>query len=188
MKENKNLTTMIMVGVAILMLVNLTMLVINYKTVKEITNTKKETISPQEKIRNHSFLEDPLSLENYSKLNISTNGTTIILSQNCTRIVLPLNEIQLYSIKNALENKIDVRPTIHDVMKSSFEVFNISLMLVKITETKDDIYFSKMYFKSNTTFLSIDTKPSDAIALALRTNTPIYINNNIIAKYAEKIC
>ena len=132
--------------------------------------------------------DDPLSLKNFTKVNVSLTDNAILLRAGCNGLALVTNEIQIYSIKHGLENNIDIRPTIHDGVSGILENFNITMLMVKIVDKNDDLYFASMYFADYDRLLNIDAKPSDAIALAIRTKSPIYIENSVLKNYGQKIC
>ncbi len=187
-KNNKHLVFFIVIGLVILL--NLFLLFFNYRTVLDLKNSSKEInyeplnyTLPQINISNN-----PLSLEGFSNAYINITDKMMIIQANCTALGLTTNEFQIYSIKQGLDKKIDVRPTIHDAMLDALKHFNTTLIMVKITDAKDDLYFANVYFKNENNLLNIDVKPSDAVALAVRTGMPVYISNNLLNNYGEKIC
>jgi len=76
-------------------------------------------------------------------------------------------------------------------MVNIFQKFGISIQKVVITDIKDGTYYAELYLKDYNNVISvIDSRPSDAIALALRTNSPIYMAPKLIEftyKYEELI-
>lgn len=186
-KENKNM--LFFVGIVIIILLNLALLVLNYRTASNLTskiNFKEEPLNytlPELNLSNN-----PLSLDGFTNVKLNITDKIIILYSNCTGFGLTTNDFQIYSIKQGVRNSIDVRPTIHDTMMEALNHFNISLVMVKITDTKDDLYFANIYLMKGNTLLNIDTKPSDAIALAIRAKIPVYISNDILKNYGQNIC
>ena len=94
---------------------------------------------------------------------------------------------QIYSIQKGLENKIEFRPLTHDLIKSILDVFGIEVLMVKITDYKGGVYFANLILKQGNKILNIDSRPSDAIAIAIRLNKPIYIKEDLL-KYGLKFC
>jgi bifunctional DNase/RNase len=70
-----------------------------------------------------------------------------------------------------------VRPLTHDLLKDVIEAFGAQLEAVHITEMRDDIYFAELRFSGG---VSVSARPSDAIALALRTGTPILGTDDVL--------
>ena len=143
---------------------------------------------PQTKEGLLNTTDDPFSIKNYVEISVNVAPQTIALTNNCTSIVLPLNDLQVYSIKNALDKRIDVRPTIHDTLKALMAYYNITLELVKITEIKNDVYLSELIFAKDNKILNIDSKPSDSIALALRTGNKIYLKKEVLDRMGKNTC
>jgi bifunctional DNase/RNase len=70
-----------------------------------------------------------------------------------------------------------VRPLTHDLLKDVIDAFGAQLEEVHITEMRDDIYFAELRFTGG---VSVSARPSDAIALALRTGTPILGTDDVL--------
>jgi len=64
------------------------------------------------------------------------------------------------------------------------------VLMVKITELKDNTFFAKLFLVKGNLILSLDSRPSDAIAIAARADykVPIYVNENLLENVGEKIC
>ena len=60
--------------------------------------------------------------------------------------------------------------------------FNAKIISIVLTELKESTYYSKIHLVYNDAELTIDARPSDAIALALRDNAPIFAHNDLIKK------
>ena len=79
--------------------------------------------------------------------------------------------------------KIDLaRPMTHDLMKNILGALDVRLERVEVTELKDNTFYAIIYLKIGNRVLPIDSRPSDAIALALRTDSPIFVNEEVIKK------
>ncbi len=60
--------------------------------------------------------------------------------------------------------------------------------MVKIVDAQGEIYFSNIYLKEDNNILNIDSKPSDAIALALRSKAKIYVSDKLLKQYGNSTC
>jgi bifunctional DNase/RNase len=60
--------------------------------------------------------------------------------------------------------------------------------MVKITEVKNNTFFGKLILRQNGKILSLDSRPSDATAIAVRTNSPIYVKTELLKEFGKKIC
>lgn len=76
------------------------------------------------------------------------------------------------------------RPMTHDLMASVFEELDLECAQIAITELRDNTFFATITLKSGDRELEIDARPSDAIALAVRTEAPIFVADDVIAESA----
>jgi hypothetical protein len=84
------------------------------------------------------------------------------------------------SIAVALENMIPTRPLTHDLFKNTLQSFDIVLQEVIINQLQEGVFYSKLVFVKEGKEFHIDSRTSDAIAMAVRYNAPIYTYNTII--------
>ena len=95
-------------------------------------------------------------------------------------IVVGVPEAQ--SIAMRLEHVMPPRPMSHDLMVSMFHAFGISLDEVLIYRFSDGVFMSKLKLSTSGQDLELEARTSDAIALALRTNAPIYTTQEVLNK------
>jgi bifunctional DNase/RNase len=119
---------------------------------------------------------------------IKVIDTSVIVGNNCTGIVAQTSPDNAESIQLGLENKISDRPNAHDTLAAIFRAFNITVEGVEITEIKNQNYMSFITIKQGDKILKLDSRPSDAIAIALRTNSKIYINSTLLSQNGQNIC
>lgn len=74
------------------------------------------------------------------------------------------------------------RPLIHDLFFRLFSQLKVSLKRVEITDLRDDIYYALLYLEVQGKEITVDSRPSDAIALALRAKVPILIEDRVFDK------
>lgn len=101
--------------------------------------------------------------------NIDSNDTLPIL-------IAPL-EASLIAIE--LEKQKPVRPLTHDLIVNILKELAYSVESIFIYDLKDNIYYAKINLVSDGEKIEIDSRPSDAIAIALRTKSPIYVNTRL---------
>lgn len=98
-------------------------------------------------------------------------------------IIIGIQEAQAIAV--ALEQMHPVRPLTHDLFLNTIGSLKASLECVKICGIKEGTYFSVIVVKdSDKNLIEIDSRTSDAIALAIRQNCPILINENLLAEMA----
>jgi len=86
---------------------------------------------------------------------------------------------EAHAIALALQGVSLERPLTHDLLKSICDRLEARLSMVVINDIKDGTYFAELHMWRNDRELVIDSRPSDAIALALRTGTPIYLTEKV---------
>jgi len=110
-------------------------------------------------------------------------GFAVLLSDKDSKMILPIfvGPLEAQSIVFALENQSFPRPLTHDLMLNILNNYAIKLQKIVVSDIKDSTYFAQLFFTNNQNVISvIDSRPSDAIALALRANCPIYMAPKLI--------
>ena len=128
------------------------------------------------------------SLEEYMEVEITTEPGTIYLTSGCTQISMVADIRQTESIQQGLEGKLGYRPLTHDILWDVLDGFNIKLSSVRVTNMQDSTYFAQLILTRDNLLLTLDSRPSDAIAVAVRTGSPIYVKNDVMVGYGSWIC
>ncbi|MBN2754432.1 MAG: bifunctional nuclease family protein [Candidatus Goldbacteria bacterium] len=117
---------------------------------------------------------------------LATDSTSrmpiVILSDKEEKRYLPIwvGVYESDAILMALENIEVPRPMTHDLLKVILETTGIEVQEVMISAIKENTFFAKIILKDKKAEYEIDSRPSDAIALALRTDAPIFVAENVI--------
>lgn len=114
----------------------------------------------------------------------AVNRSPIVLLKDGTeRRALPIyiNQDQAKAIISALENQKPPRPLTHDLMANTLEVWGMVLERIVIHSIQDGTFYAVMTIRQGEIKKDIDARPSDAIALALRTNSAIWVMEEVIA-------
>jgi bifunctional DNase/RNase len=98
------------------------------------------------------------------------------------RIPIIIGGFEAQAIVIKLENLDPPRPLTHDLFKSFADEFNISVSEVFIYKLEEGVFYSTLVCSNGVKEYSIDSRTSDAVALALRFNCPIYITEEILEK------
>jgi bifunctional DNase/RNase len=93
-------------------------------------------------------------------------------------IIIGAHEAQAIAIE--LESLKPPRPLTHDLVKSIIESLGATISEIVINELKDGTFYSKIYLETITGTIEVDSRPSDAIAIAVRMGSPIYVDNSIM--------
>ena len=97
-----------------------------------------------------------------------------------TRIPIMIGAFEAQSIAIGIEKMKPTRPLTHDLFKNFAEHFNIDIEEVIINKFEEGIFYAKLICNHNGQISEIDSRTSDAIALAIRFECPIYCNKEII--------
>ena len=116
-------------------------------------------------------------------LDAITRSPIVLLKDASDRRALPIyiGQEQARAIMGALENKNPPRPLTHDLIMNILEAWNMTLERVIIHSLQKDTFYAALIVKLGDVKKEIDARPSDAIAVALRTNAPIWVMEEVIA-------
>jgi len=81
-----------------------------------------------------------------------------------------------------IENISTPRPMTHDLLKNFLNKLHISVEKVVVNDVRDNTFYALIHCRYNNKRLIIDSRPSDAIALALRTDAPIFVEEEVVRK------
>ncbi len=114
--------------------------------------------------------------------DVGTEAQVIILRDAENREVLPIpaGHAEGNAIRFASEGIKPPRPMTHDLLKSILDHVGVSVQKVVIGEIKNSTYFAKIHLKSDDREWTVDSRPSDAIALALRAEGPIFVTDDVL--------
>jgi bifunctional DNase/RNase len=112
------------------------------------------------------------------------NAYIVILRDEENVEVLPIwvGKPEANAISFALEGIFTPRPMTHDLMKSVLDTLDAKVISIVVTDLKDSTYYSKIHLTYRDSEFTIDSRPSDAIALALRVEAPIFATEDVIKK------
>ncbi|MEX5216374.1 MAG: bifunctional nuclease family protein [Nitrospiraceae bacterium] len=84
------------------------------------------------------------------------------------------------AIRLAMEHVVTPRPMSHDLIRSFAEHLDVKIQRVVVTDVKSSTYYAAVHVASKGVDRTIDARPSDAIALALRSHCPIYVTRDVL--------
>ena len=74
------------------------------------------------------------------------------------------------------------RPMSHDLMKNLLDTLGVTVAKIEVNDLRENTFYAIIHLDMDETHVAVDARPSDAIALALRTNAAIYVHEEVIAK------
>lgn len=116
-----------------------------------------------------------------------TNTPIVLLKDTEEKDVLPIwiGLLEASSIATALENIETPRPMTHDLIKNILDSLGVKVLKIEVNDLKDNTYYALIHIDVNKKRMVIDARPSDAIAIALRTNAPIFVEESVIQRSAK---
>jgi len=114
-------------------------------------------------------------------LDMTTNSPVVILSSSDSDRLLPIwiGHYEALAIAMELSGVTSRRPLTHDLLKSVITTMGGKVKKVEVTELKEQTFYAKIYVEANSSILEIDARPSDSIALALKTKVPLYVEEEL---------
>ena len=116
------------------------------------------------------------------------NAYIVILRVEDNADMLPIwvGKSEASAISFALEGVAAPRPMTHDLMKAVLDAVDAKVISVVITDLNDNTYYAKIHLQYEDSEYSIDSRPSDAIALALRTSAPVFASESVLRKQTSE--
>jgi bifunctional DNase/RNase len=111
-----------------------------------------------------------------------TNMPIVLLKENDSETVLPIwvGIYEANAIALEIEKVSTPRPMTHDLLRNLLIGLDATVIKVVVTELKDDTFYAVIWLDRGGEVVSIDSRPSDALALALRMDCPIYVEDEVL--------
>ncbi len=117
-----------------------------------------------------------------------TNMPLVILKDSKDKYILPIwiGALEAMAISMPLKGMTMPRPMTHDLFLDALKQLGAELIHVEVTEIKDSTYYAVLSMHQGDKELRIDSRPSDAIAMAVRAKVPILVNKEILEKIMKE--
>jgi len=117
-----------------------------------------------------------------------TNAPIVVLQDTGSDTLLPIwvGIFEAKAIALQIEKVDTPRPMTHDLMKQILDTFHVSLDRVVISDLKGNTFYANLHLNVEGKELVVDSRPSDAIALAVRVKAPIFVSESVV-KSTEKL-
>jgi bifunctional DNase/RNase len=111
-----------------------------------------------------------------------TNMPIVILKDKEGNRILPIwvGIFEANAIALQIENISTPRPMTHDLLKNVLGDLEANVQKIVVCELKDNTFYAMIYLSRNGQVIAVDSRPSDAIALALRTKSPIFVEESVV--------
>ena len=113
-----------------------------------------------------------------------TQQRAVVLKVKDSDLYLPIfiGQFEVEAIRFKLMNVEVERPMTHDLLGSVIDDLGGTIHSIIVSELKNDTFFAKIVIDTNGTLIEIDARPSDALALAVRSEAPIYAEDDVVEK------
>ncbi|NIM19639.1 MAG: bifunctional nuclease family protein [Candidatus Latescibacteria bacterium] len=135
--------------------------------------------------------------EEKSFLKVEIRGLTedhrgnpvVLLKSSDDDEVLPIwiGHAEAMAIRLQLEGESFDRPLTLDLLRTTVESLGATVLKVAVTELRDNTFFAKIHLQRGEEIHVIDARPSDSIALALRTKSPIYVSTEVFENHKRAL-
>jgi len=118
------------------------------------------------------------------RVSLTNQQRIVVLREIGVERYLPIwiGPYEAEAITIALQEIEIARPQTHDLIKNILNMLNARLLRVEVSSLKDDVFFGNLVVEVNGEIIKIDSRPSDALAVAVRTNAPIMVDREVIEK------
>jgi uncharacterized protein len=117
-------------------------------------------------------------------IDSSSNAPIVLLRDEAGESVLPIwiGPFEASAISVALEQQTPPRPMTHDLLLSAFGRLGAQVERVAVTDLREGTFFAEIHLTHSGQALVLDSRPSDAIAIALRVRCPILVARSVLAQ------
>ncbi|HET6812162.1 MAG TPA: bifunctional nuclease family protein [Acidimicrobiales bacterium] len=116
------------------------------------------------------------------RVDIQSKSPVVLLQEREGARTLPIfiGAPEARAIALALEGVVTERPMTHDLVRDILEALGARLARVVVTELRDTTYFAEMHLEAGGRQIVVSSRPSDAIAVAVRTQTPLFVADELL--------
>ena len=118
------------------------------------------------------------------RVELPTNQPIVLLKEKEGERFLPIwiGAMEATAIAFALQGIVTARPMTHDLMKNLLEELSVRVDRIVITELRDGTFYAVIHMQQNGSSFEVSSRPSDAIALAVRVNVPVFANEEVLTE------
>ena len=113
-----------------------------------------------------------------------SNAPIVVLQEAASDTLLPIwvGIFEANAIALQIEKVEPPRPMTHDLIKGLLNQLEIEVTKIVVTELRDNTFYAIIFLQAGDKVITVDARPSDAIALALRADAPIFVTDEVLAK------
>jgi bifunctional DNase/RNase len=116
------------------------------------------------------------------RVSLTNQQRIVVLREANTERYLPIwiGPYEAESITIALQEVEVARPQTHDLLKNLLQAVNARLLRVEVISLRDDVFYGNLIIEVNGHVIEVDSRPSDALALAIRAHVPIMVTRDVL--------
>jgi hypothetical protein len=105
----------------------------------------------------------------------------IVLKEKEGERTLPIviGIVEIMAIDRRLKGKATIRPLTHDLLANIIDALDVTIEKVVISDLRNHTYYATIYLNNNGKIVKVDSRPSDAIAIGVATNVPIFVAEHV---------
>jgi hypothetical protein len=117
-------------------------------------------------------------------LDTTANRFVVILRDDAHHRWLPIvvGSSEAQAIALQMENIVPPRPLTHDLVKNLLDSVEVRISRIVVSDLRENTYYAMIGLKLNGNHVEVDARPSDAIAIALRAQAPIFVDDEVMRK------
>ena len=121
------------------------------------------------------------------RVSLMSPQRIVILKEMDSERFLPIwiGPFEADAITLSLQELEVARPMTHDLLRNMLQVLGAQVLQVKITELREDVFYARIVISVNGREMEIDSRPSDALALAVRVHVPIFVTEVVMDEAAS---
>ncbi len=118
------------------------------------------------------------------RINLATQQRVVILKATKQEryLLIWIAQAEAYAIAVELQGTTSPRPLTHDLLKNVISELGAKIVSIVISDLIDDIYYARIVLDIAGRYIEVDSRPSDAIALAVRAKIPIYVEDSVLER------
>src|SRR3989304_123603 len=122
------------------------------------------------------------------RVSLMAHALFVILKDVDSERFLPIwiGPFEAEAITVSLQEMEVARPLTHDLLRHVIQSLGAEVLQIKITELRDDVFYARIVMRLDGRELEIDSRPSDALALAVRVHVPIFVDESVMRDAATK--
>lgn len=123
------------------------------------------------------------------RINLATNTRVVLLKDAKIEryLLIHIGEWESYAIASELQGHKPMRPLTHDLLTTILERLDTRVTSVLIHSLQGEVFYATLFLERGDQHLEIDARPSDSIAIAVRTDAPIFVEEEVFEQAGLKI-